>query len=294
MTPALQQYVNQFQQSQAAQQQAMNAGLVQALQGLGSRRDAAAKVAATLPGQYEQAYTQATQAGQAAANTAGKALNLGPGVPAASGATQQAAAGDLGANAAVNAAGREGGIAGQPLLQAGINADYSKGATTLANTNMQNQASVDQQQGAFDQQLALAQQGYTQGVNMANLNSSLGVQAWKQENPNAALTPAQQQAAANQQAQDAQAIKFGFANYAQQQQTQASAPYAEALAAINGQGLTAGMQRWGMHGTPSASDMIRYLQENNVDVLKALYANSALTQPGTTAAGAAIPPSVIG
>src|SRR5258708_1791601 len=54
MTPALLQYVNQFRQSQAQQQQAMNAGLVQALQGLGERRDAAAKVSAQLPGQYEK------------------------------------------------------------------------------------------------------------------------------------------------------------------------------------------------------------------------------------------------
>jgi hypothetical protein len=299
MTPALQQYVNQFRQSQAAQQQAMNAGLVQALQGLGERRDAASKVAAQLPAQYEQAYQQATQAGQAAANTAGAALNLGKGVPAASAVTQQAAAGDLGANAAVNAAGREAGVAGQPLLQAGITADYSKGANTLQNTNMQNQAAVDQQQAAFDQQMALAQASYEQNVNMANLQSSLGVQAYKAENPNAALTPQQTVALQNQQAMDTSAQKAGFTDYSHLQQALTSPAYTYALSVLNGASVTSGTTPIGYitpgqlpSGNPAA--LIRVLQQNNPDVLKALVYQGVLSMPSISSTGAVIQPQRLG
>lgn len=226
MTPAMQAYVNQFQQSQQAQQQALNGSLVQALQGLGQRRDAAAKVAATLPGQFEQAYARANTSQQQAAKDAARAF-AGP---------TTAGSADNPLIAASNADQRAAGQAAQPLLQAGITADYSKGATTLANTDMANKASLAEQQSQFDQQLAMAaqqwaehqqqqQSAYAHDVGMAKLNSSLGVSAYEQTHPAGSANGMTAYDAAKLQLQaDDQAKKAGWTGMQGQQAAQIQAP----------------------------------------------------------------------
>lgn len=144
MTPAMQAYVDQFHASQAQMQQSLNSSLAQALSGLKQRRDAAAKVVATLPGEYDAAYTQATNAATSAAHNAASAFH-GPTIGGATGQKDIAKG---------NANARAAGKAAQPLLEAGITADYSKGQTTLANTNMQNQALLADQNAQFAAQMA--------------------------------------------------------------------------------------------------------------------------------------------
>lgn len=146
MTPAMQTYVNQFHQSQAAQQQAMNSALVQSLQGLGARRDAAAKAVATLPGEYNTAYANATADQRQAAKDAGAAFGVGAG--------SNIHAGEA-ANAARTAGDKTAGIAANPIIQSGVTADYTKGVQTLGNEDFQNKAVLAQNQQAFD--LAMAQ-----------------------------------------------------------------------------------------------------------------------------------------
>jgi hypothetical protein len=148
MTDAMATYVAQFQRSQAAQQQAINAGLVQALGGLGQRRDAASKVVATLPGEFDKAYLQAT------ANQHEQAkLTAPPTSPVP--LSERAAAAERANQASITAGNTQAQAAGhanQPLLEAGIAADYSKGATTLDNTKMQNQAALSDEATQFAMQ----------------------------------------------------------------------------------------------------------------------------------------------
>lgn len=146
MTPSMQRYVDQFKASQGRQQEAINSGLLQAMQGLGARRDAAAKVAAQVPGEYDKAYAQANADQRQFAKDAGFAgqKTIGGGL-------------EDKAMAAANAQSKASGHANQPILEAGITADYSKGATTLNNTHMQNQAAISEQQQAFDLQMLNAQ-----------------------------------------------------------------------------------------------------------------------------------------
>lgn len=152
MTPAMQAYVDQFKQSQAAQQQTINAGLLQAMHGLGERRDAAAQLVASLPGQYGNIQNEANQDLAASAQTAA----LPKGVPTTADAqavmntTNQ---GIANGNAQIGIAAKQG----VPLLNMATAADYSKGATTLQNTHMMNQAQIQAQQQGFDSDMLKAQ-----------------------------------------------------------------------------------------------------------------------------------------
>lgn len=288
MTPALQQYVNQFRQSQSAQQQALNAGLVQALQGLGERRDAAAKVSATLPAEYQKQYAAATASQHAAAH-AGDGIT-GP-APTSEGNAEVAKNNAL--ITAANTQEQAAGLSNQPLLQAGITADYSKGKTTLSNTDMANKAAVAQQQEQFDQQMAMAQAqwqqqqqsqqaGYAHDIEMAQLQSTLGVNAYKAENPNAALTPAQQAQMANKQALDQKAINAGFTSYDQAQQVMSGSAYQHAVSILNGANFDAGGTK--LKGGDVAG-LVKFLQQANPDVLKALVYNGIVSMPSLSATG---------
>lgn len=144
MTPAMQSYVNQFKASQASQQQAINAGLMQAMQGLGQRRDAAAQLVASVPGTY-QGISNAANADSAAANKLVADQPNGVTGPATQ-AIQQL---NTNANNSIATAGKQI----TPLLNMGVAADYSKGQTTLSNQQMQNNAALAQQQSQFDQHM---------------------------------------------------------------------------------------------------------------------------------------------
>jgi hypothetical protein len=152
MSPAMTQYVQQFQASQAKQQQAINAGLMQAMQGLGQRRDAAANLVASMPGQYNNIMNEANAdlANSKGANAPMIGRNGGPAPVDAAGASNAQLIAN--SNKQIGIAGKEG----TPLLQAGVTADYSKGATTLSNQKMQNDASLAQQAQAFAMQQAQA------------------------------------------------------------------------------------------------------------------------------------------
>jgi hypothetical protein len=259
MTPAMQTYVDQFKQSQAAQQQALNANLIQALGGLGERRSAAAKVAATLPGQFNQAYEQAAQSQAQAAQQAGF------GHPVIGAGRDQALI------TAANTQQRAAGLANQPLLQAGITADYSKGQTALQNTNMQNQSAIAQAQQDFARQLFMAQQaqqstekGYAHDVSMAKLESDLALR-------NATATSKTDNALTN--AQNAQALQQGFTSFAEKQAALQSGDY---------RGLQQAQQAATAKGANSeeAKYYVRYLHavsQSNPSILKALRANGIIS-----------------
>jgi hypothetical protein len=274
MTPAMQRYVNQFQQSQTAQQQAINAGLVQALSGLGQRRDAAAQVAATLPGEATKAYQEAT------ANQALAQKNAGFGHETIGGNADQALI--TAANTQELAAAK----GNQPLLNAGITADYSKGATTLQNTKMQNQAAVAQQQQSFDQQMLQAQAqyqqqqqdraaGYQHDREMAQLQSDLALRNFYGENPQGKETP-------EDQALNQQSIKNGFTSYSQQQAVEQDPSFNWSVQVLQGtQGRGAPGIKSSMLGksVPTAGDkasLVKFLSGNQL-LLKALVANGYLT-----------------
>lgn len=307
MTPAVQAYINQFQQSQEAQQQAMNAGLGSALSGLAARRDAAAATAAQLPAQYEQAYRQLTGADTRSAAAAGNAFQ-------GSGSAKPAQQANAAGNQTMNDIG-----ALQPLLKAGITADYTQGQTALENTNMQNQAAVADQQRQFDQQLALAQiqfqeqqsaqqAGYGHDIAMAELQSSLGSQGLANqlavEKQYGVLptqsTPQQQLQLSEQQNLDTQAQQAGFTNYAQLQDTIASPAYKAAVSLVNGSsgidatalGLPAGTSL--AKGSGGLQKTIQQLQQYNPNLLKALVYNHVITLPGLTATGTVSAPQVLG
>lgn len=284
MTPAMQTYINQFQQSQAQQQQAMNAALTQALVGLGQRRDAAAKVAATLPGTYNAAYNQALQANLGASKAA-KGAFQGSGSAAIAPVVKQGMAEE-----------RAAGQASQPLINAGITADYSKGATTLANTNMSNEAGLAANQQAFDAQILQDQiqagnqaQQYKQQLGQDVLASALGVNAYKQENPNAALTPQQQEQLGVRQTLDTNAAQHGFTGYAQYQETVQSPAYQWALPAVvsGGKNLQAGQNVPGLgvvpRGLDSTAKVVQWVAQTNPLVLAALTMQGLI--PATATAG---------
>ena len=295
MTPAMQTYVNQFRSSQAQQQQALNGALVQALQGLGERRDSAAKVAATLPGAYEQQYQEATANQHLADQQAGQGLpGAGAkGVAQANPVVAGAVKGDQALLATSNKDQAAIGKESQPLLSAAITADTTKGQNTLANTNLSNEAALSQQQQAFDQQMSLAQAsyqqqaamqqaGYAHDTQMAQLNSTLGVNAYKQENPNAALSPAQQEQLQNQSALDQKAITAGFSNNAQLQQTEALPAYQQLVGVLTGQ---QGLQVTEPNGQqvevkPGDRSILKYITDQNL--LKALIANGYAGPPSAT------------
>jgi hypothetical protein len=278
MTPAMQKYVDQFKMSQAQQQQAINAGLMQAMQGLGQRRDAAANTVATLPGAVNDTYarTQADAARQAAQENAQVGANV-----------------DAGARALIasNAAGEKGAALGMtPLLQAGVTADYSKGATTLSNTKMMNEAALQQQQQDFDTKLLMAQAQWQQGqqdksaayqhdIDMANLQSSLSQQAFDHEHPGGALDPLQQQ-------REEQAIKAGYRNYAAQQAATQGDFYnavVEAFRTGNKVPLP-GSNGVTIHGG-NRGDLARQVYSSNQDVFRALVQQGIITPDDLKKAG---------
>lgn len=195
--PGVQAYVQQFAASQGAQQQAINASLLQAMQGLGARRDAAAKVVATAPQEATQAYHNALAAQTAAGKTAAHAA----GGPTIGGSAMDATLAH--ASAIANAGAQKG----QPLLEAANTANYTQGQNALNNTQLQNEGALQQQQAQFDQSMALAKMGYDaqaaaaqQGENYNILNSKLGTQnaidQYAQTYGKTAQTPAQTNAAA--------------------------------------------------------------------------------------------------
>lgn len=157
MTPAMQQYVDQFKASQANQQQAINAGLMQAMQGLGQRRDAAAQLVSSLPGQYGTIMNEANadQKNSAAVDARAKGAPVSPNSAAVLGANSQLISN---ANKQIGIAGKQG----VPLLNMAVAADYSKGATTLNNTHMQNQAQLADRQQAFDSDMLKSQAAWQQ------------------------------------------------------------------------------------------------------------------------------------
>ncbi len=175
---------------------------------------------------------------------------------------------------------------------------------------MQNKAAVDQQQAQFDEQMAMAQAQYQQAqasqqagfahdVQMAQLQSTLGQQTYKAENPNSALTPEQTLQLQNQQALDTKAINAGFPSYAVAQQVMSSPAYSYAVAVLNGQHIQSGQTPIG-NITPgqlksgNAQDMIKYLQANNPNVLKALVYNGVISMPGVSATGSVTQSQVLG
>ena len=285
MTEAMQKYVNQFNQSQAAQQQSINAGLVQALAGLGSRRDAASKVAATLPGEYDKAYLHATANQQQAQKNAAFGHDT------------------IGGNAneplitAANTQQQAAGHANQPLLEAGIAADYSKGATTLANTKMQNEADVAAGQRAFDMQMLQSQAQFQQGSQdktaqyahdreMAILNSQLGIDAYKAQNPNKSLTFAQQEANNITAANDQRAVSVGFRSAADANAA-TSDPYYSAVATALTPGSKGGRLPNGINVVAPGGDRTKLLQQvaaSNLNTLRALLFNHVINDADWAAA----------
>jgi hypothetical protein len=260
MTPAMSQYVNQFKASQEAQQQAINAGLLNAMQGLGERRDAASStVAATQPQlaaslgseQAAQAHTQSMGAGlppAAAPTVDGQTLSN----VVAAGAKETAAA-NKSSGAAMNA---------------GVAADYTKGKTTLSNQQMQNIAQVQQQQQQFDQQMvamkaqaeqqwAQQQASFTHDKDMATLQANL-------QHPGGQLTPQQQIDMQNQQqlmqGQNDAAIKAGYTSYAQQQQYVHDPRLAFAQSAINGRFANGGEYTPGIKSLPAKGNVQQAFQ----------------------------------
>lgn len=273
MTPAMQQYVNQFRQSQTQQQQALNAGLVQAMQGLGERRTAAANVAATLPGEYEKAYAEATKSQQQAAADSGFGHAT------------------IGGNAtdklitAANTQERAAGKGAQPLLAAGIAADYSQGRTALANTHMQNQAAVAAAQQDFDRQMLQAQMqwqqqqqqrqaDYAHDREMALLQSNLANDQYSFQHPNGIGTPAQD-------ALDKQAIGFGFNSDAEFKQAQQQGDYFRAVNALNGRTKWFVDNKTNIDATKDAGkiQLAQLLMAQNPAVYKALVAQNILPGP---------------
>lgn len=240
LTPEMQRYINQFRSSQGAQQSAINAGLVQALQGLGERRDAAAKVANTLPAQYDERL-KAHKANAARANTVADTAFGGRATPGENA--------DKGVNIGRAASATAAGHATQPLLQAGITADESKGRTTLANTHMQNQASIAATQQEFDSRMALAAAEWGRGQDdktaayahdreMAVLNSSLQTEQYKATHPNTGLTPQQeadlQRSTQRSTALDNEAIGSGFTSYQQYESARKEPAYQQAADVLMG------------------------------------------------------------
>lgn len=281
MTPAMQQYVNQFNQSQSSQQQVINAGLLQALQGLGSRRDAAAKAASALPAEYQKSYVQATAAANNAARTAAAAA-VGKTIGGAAIAPMIASA---------NAGTLQANQDSQPLLQAGITADYSKGVTALDNTHMQNQAQIASQQQAFDMQQLKDAAAYQQNQNdtkqkqgydaimqqkqaddaakLHTLDSNLTTQQWITEHGGSKATESDAQ-----QQLDSRAVHFGFSDRNALQNATNDPWYATISKALSD--ANNGIHNGPVHGTRTA--IIAQASQND-GVLRALLANGVITQP---------------
>jgi hypothetical protein len=284
MTPAMQQYVDAFHASQGAQQQAINSGLAAALQGLGARRDAAAKSAAALPGQYQAAYDQATQAQQAAAQQASAAFGNGA----------------IGGNAyeglisAANANERAAGTAAQPLLEAGITADYSQGQTALQNTHMANQAAVSDANLQFQGEMAKAQAdwqqhqddlkaasaatqaGYKHDEDMARLRTSLGLKEFAAEHPEKSNPSGAYNKARNEAAQQA-----GFHNFNDYRVARQQGAYSWVENALGARGSweigTGKSKRTIDTSTPEGIQALgQYIRQTRPDVYKALAADGVL------------------
>jgi hypothetical protein len=280
MNAAMLRYVAQFQQSQAAQQQAINSGFITAMSGLGARRDAAATVSAGLPAQYNTAY-QAAQASNAK-NDAALAPNLGP-------ANSTAAAAFIKANTANNskagAAAHAADLGSQAMMNAGITADYSQGATALSNTKMSNQSGLDAQAANFALQQAHDQATFDQATAQADQTTKNQEALFKYENPNAALTPAQQQAATNAAAADQRAIGFGFANNAALTAVTSSPFYSTVTKALGGQNAVLPN---GQHISGSPASIIAQIAGSNMDIIHALLATDVITPTELSAALGAV------
>lgn len=291
MTPAMQNYINQFNASQESQSQALNAGLLGAMQGLGQRRDAAAQVANALPASYEAAYKQSAADEAHAARQA---------VSAYGAKGKQAIGGgrDAAANAGMIAAEKASGASEVPFIQSGITADYSKGATTLSNTDMQNKAAIAQQQSQFDEQMALAQAQYQQqaamqnstfahDASMAQLSSTLGVNANKAELGNQlsleqkyGQLPATPQTSI-QQANDQAAVSAGFpGGYTQLSQALSSPAYTTAAGKLSGN-----------LGGSDRANYIRSITDQNV-LLALQYSGLLLPSEVAAAHGMTLPAGV--
>lgn len=220
ITPLMNAYSAQFSKSQAAQQQALNAGLWNAMSGLGARRDAASAVAAQMPGRVNDIYNHvnADTARQNKVQGIGGARGADPGITALI--------------AEGHASEKKGGLASKPLMDAGITADYSHGSTALSNTDMANRGALADRADQFALEMAKMKAGAQQNTNnqeasfahdreMAILNAQL--------NPKTApLSFDQRVAQQNIAAQNTMAVKAGFPNYDALQEAQAS-PYYSAL-----------------------------------------------------------------
>jgi hypothetical protein len=290
MTPAMSQYVSQFQASQAQQQQAINSGLLQAMQGLGQRRDAAAKLVASVPGQYNAIQAQATQA--ANSNAGAPTVTAGQGAGVAQAAVNSN-------NALIAEGNRSIGQAGAsmtPLLNMGVAADYSKGQTTLNNTHMMNQAAIAQQQTDFDQKMAemkasaaqdwmKMQYGYhhddavrqQERTDPNNMNSVQGQEAYHQWMQDHGLEPKN---TANGAA-DLNAQHFHF-NDAADMQAASSGPWYQAVSQALVTGKNAPLNMPGMpqgstvHGG-NRDDLLKQVVGSNVNTLWALRANGLIS-----------------
>jgi hypothetical protein len=287
LSAGMQAYAGQFAASQQQQQQAINAGLLSAMAGLGQRRDAASKVVAGMPGQFQAIYNEATNG--ATHGVVPMPANLTPAAKAAEIANNNTNAGE---RAGYLAAGK--GIT--PLMEAGVTADYSKGVSTLDNTKMQNEAALAQQNQAFQLEMAkskdaaaAAQQSHSDAASMqqAGFLHDLQMQANTFAHQPTPLTPQQQQDLTNQGNLDLGAQKNGFTNYADQQAATNDPAYQWAISVLYGKSGQTIANYPGGPTSEKAGDkgaLIKQLS-GNPNILKALVMNGAISNADISAAG---------
>jgi len=137
-------YLKAFNDSIAVQRRGIDNALMAAMTSLGARRDAAAKVVAGVPQQVKDSYRSAETKGSAVMTAATKA----------SGRT--AIGGDENAKLyeADLTSNRNAGHAVQPLLAAGVQANYDLGEAGLNAQHLAGMSQLDSQQAQFNAQMA--------------------------------------------------------------------------------------------------------------------------------------------
>lgn len=284
MTQAMQQYAAQFGASQQAQQSAINAGLASALSNLGQRRDAVAKVAAGLPAQVTQAYNTA-QGSQNAANA--ELAKLGGG-GVAGGQIDPAVAKLINGQLA---GGQAAGLASEPYLQAGITADYTKGADTLENQHLAAQDALNQQASDFALKMAelrMQNANKTQDYQAqadAGVKAKESLDAWElahgiQVGPQ---TPADKIAEQDAQALDVKATKAGFANGAQLTAVE-NDPYYQAVVKALSAGKATLPNGITINTEGNRTNFLKQVAQSNQWTLRALAAEGLIAPSDFTAA----------
>lgn len=162
-------YAAQFHASIGSQRQALDNALATSLAQLGGRRDAAAKVIAGIPGQVQGEFKAANAR---AANVKGNA-DKAEGVGRANGGK----GGDLNAGLYAQDLNQNeaASTAVTPLLQLGATANYDLGASGLQQQHLAGVSALEQQQAAFDQQMAGQQSQEAFQHNEGTLNYERGL-----------------------------------------------------------------------------------------------------------------------